>query len=125
MTPTQEPKGREQQGHAEGERPLHVGLHRLACAAVFLVLRALRFGQGGIPLVPEAIILEEADVTEPIAPGLEGKAVLRRRGSPSLALRARATDSAQAYARGAKVRVIDFRDGCCFVEAADEEHLVR
>ena len=84
-----------------------------AAAAVFLALRALRFGQGGIPLVPEAIILEEAD--------LNTQATIEN----TIALRARATDSAQAYARGAKVRVIDFRDGCCFVEAADEEHLVR
>ena len=35
-------------------------------------------------------------------------------------------DSDQAFARGAKVRVIDYREGCCLiVEYADEEHLVR
>jgi Na+-transporting NADH:ubiquinone oxidoreductase subunit NqrC len=75
--------------------------------------------------VPEAILLEEAVVTEPVAPGMEGKARICKRGLGTFALRVRATDASQAFARGAKVRVIDLRDGLCIVESADEEHLVR
>lgn len=93
--------------------------------AAFLSVRALRkTGRGPSP-APEALLLEEAVVTEPIAPGMEGRAELRKHGSKPLPLRARAMDSDQAFARGAKVRVIDFREGCCYVENADEVHLVR
>jgi hypothetical protein len=92
--------------------------------AAFLIFRAPRGGSGGIP-APETLLLEEATITEAVAPGLEGKAEIRKRGAASLALRARATDGAQAYPRGTKVRVIDIRDGCCYVESADEEHLAR
>ena len=93
--------------------------------AVFFSVRALRAGSNRASPSPEAFLLEEAIVTEPIAPGMEGKAELRRRGAKPLSLRARAMDSAQAFARGAKVRVIDYREGCCFIESADEVHLVR
>ncbi len=92
--------------------------------AAFLSVRGLRSAARPFP-APEALLLEEAVVTEPIAPGMEGKAELRKRGSKPLPLRARAMDSDQAFARGAKVRVIDFREGCCYVENADEVHLVR
>jgi hypothetical protein len=93
--------------------------------AAFFSVRALRAGAKGASPAPEALLLEEAVVTEPIAPGMEGKAELRKRGAKPLNLRARAMDSAQAFARGAKVRVIDYREGCCLIESADEEHLVR
>ncbi len=93
--------------------------------AAFLSVRGLRSAAHRPSPAPEALLLEEAVVTEPIAPGMEGKAELRKRGSKPLPLRARAMDSDQAFARGAKVRVIDFREGCCYVENADEVHLVR
>ena len=93
--------------------------------AVFLMVRALRSGGVAAAANPEALLLEEAIVTEPVAPGMEGKAEIRRQGSGPLALRIRATDDSQAFARGAKVRVIDFREGCCYIESSDEEHLVR
>lgn len=93
--------------------------------AVFLAVRSLRMGGKADPPSPETLLLEEATITEPVAPGLEGKAVFRKRGGSPLSLRVRATDSAQAFARGTKVRVIDFREGCCFIESADEEHLAR
>ena len=93
--------------------------------AAFLSVRGLRKVAHGPSPAPEALLLEEAVVTEPIAPGLEGKAELRRHGFRPLPLRARAMDSDQAFARGAKVRVIDFREGCCYVENVDEVHLVR
>ena len=93
--------------------------------AVFLMFRALRSGGVAAPSNPETLLLEEAIVTEPVAPGMEGKAEIRRQGSGTLALRIRATDESQAFARGAKVRVIDFREGCCYIESSDEEHLVR
>ncbi len=105
---------------------LYIALIALAAGlAVFLSIRALRSGAGGASPNPETLLLEEAIVTEPIAPGMEGKAELRRQGSKALSLRARAMDSDQAFARGAKVRVIDYREGCCLIESADEEHLVR
>ena len=56
---------------------------------------------------------------------MEGKAEIRKPGVLPIVLRVRTTDSAQAFARGAKVRIIDFRDGCWFIESADEEPLVR
>jgi hypothetical protein len=96
-----------------------------ALLAAFLLLRSLRGGSGGAVPSPEAILLQELVVVEPVAPGMEGKAELRRRGSSPATLRVRATDSSQAFVRGAKVRVIDLREGCCYVESADEVHLVR
>jgi hypothetical protein len=105
---------------------LYIGVIALAAAlAAFLALRALRAGGGEVQVAPESFLLEEATVTEPIAPGMEGKAEIRKRGAGPLALRVRASDPAQAFARGSKVRVIDCREGCCFIESADEEHLVR
>lgn len=93
--------------------------------AAILLIRGRSGVAGFPPPAPEALLLEEAVVTEPIAPGMEGKAELRRHGSKPLSLRARAMGSDQAFARGAKVRVIDYREGCCYVENADEVHLVR
>jgi len=104
---------------------IRIALFILAAGlAAILLFRLLRKVGGATPS-PETLLLEEATVTEPIGPGLEGRAELRKPGSPSVVLRARATDSAQAFARGSKVRVIDLRDGCCIVESSDEEHLVR
>ena len=96
----------------------------LAFVAYFSI-HALRSGRNRPAPSPEALLLEEAIVTQPIAPGMEGKAEIRKPGVLPIVLRVRTTDSAQAFARGAKVRIIDFRDGCWFIESADEEHLVR
>lgn len=72
----------------------------------------------------EDFILEEAEVTTPVAPGLRGKAVVRK-GGPPCEVFVRATSGAAAYARGARVRIIDYQEDCYLIEAADEEHLVR
>lgn len=93
--------------------------------AALLALRSLRAGAGKARQESEAMLLEEAVITEPVAPGMEGRAEIRKPGSGALALRVRAADAAQAFARGSRVRVIDLRDGCCVIEGADEEHLVR
>jgi membrane protein implicated in regulation of membrane protease activity len=95
-----------------------------AVLAAVLLVRHLRAGSGGLPPSPESLLLEEMTVVEPVAPGMEGKAEIRKRGAGPATLRVRATDDSQAFVRGAKVRVIDFRDGCCYVESADEVHLV-
>jgi len=97
-----------------------------AGAAIALVARLLR---GSLrrdldsSFSPEDFILEEATVVVPIAPGLMGKAEVRKYGAAS-SIYARAEDPAQAFERGAKVRIIDYRDGSYLVEPADEEHLV-
>jgi hypothetical protein len=107
-------------------QPVLVAIFVLAAAlAAFFAARALFAGRKRAPLPPEAIILEEVVVTEPVAPGMEGAAELRKAGYRKLGLRIRATDPSQAYARLSTVRVIDYRDGCFFVEGADEEHLAR
>jgi hypothetical protein len=93
--------------------------------AAFLAIRAFRSGRREDHPVPEALLLEEAVVTQPIAPGMEGMAEIRELGVAPLVLRVRATDASHAFARGTRVRVIDCRDGCYFIENADEEHLVR
>jgi hypothetical protein len=93
--------------------------------AVFLAMPALRSGRRRDHPVPEALLLEEAVVTQPVAPGMEGMAEVRELDAKPLVLRIRATDASQAFARGTRVRVIDCRDGCYFIENADEEHLVR
>jgi hypothetical protein len=106
--------------------PLLIAFAALAAALILvLALRALAGSRRVRPCVSEAVLLEEAVVTEPVAPGLEGKAEVRKRGADPLQLRVRASDAAQVFARGSKVRVIDLRDGLGIVEAADEEHLVR
>ena len=105
---------------------LYVVIIVLALAVgAYFSMRALRSGRNRPAPSPEALLLEEAIVTQPIAPGMEGMAELRKPGAPPLVLRVRTTDSAQAFARGSTVRIIDFRDGCWFIEGADEEHLVR
>jgi hypothetical protein len=96
-----------------------------AVLALYVAVRALLAGRGEAASVPETILLEEAVVIEPVAPGMEGKAEIRRRGDKPLQLRVRATDASQAFARGTKVRVIDLREGMGIIESADEEHLVR
>ena len=96
----------------------------VAALAAFLLRFDRRSKAAKAPLSPEALLLEEAIVSEPIAPGLEGRAEIRTKKDETLSLRARASDSNQAFARGTRVRVIDYREGCCFVESADELHLV-
>ena len=93
--------------------------------ALYVAARALLPRAGASAVVPEAILLEEAVVIEPVAPGMEGKAEIRKGGSKPLKLRVLANDASQAYARGTKVRVIDLREGLCIIEGADEVHLVR
>ena len=93
--------------------------------ALYLAARALFSGRSAVVSVPEAILLEEAVVIETVAPGMEGKAEIRKRGVKPLQLRVRAFDASQAYPRGTKVRVIDLREGMCIIEGADEVHLVR
>jgi hypothetical protein len=96
-----------------------------AVLALYLAVRALFPGGGEGSAASEAILLEEAVVVEPVAPGMEGRAEIRKPGSKPLRLRVRATDASQAYARGTKVRVIDLREEICIIESADEVHLVR
>jgi hypothetical protein len=93
--------------------------------AAFIVIRARRPRGGASPRRSEDLLLEDAIVTEPVAPGMEGRAEIRKEGAEPLLLRVRANDSAQAFARGSAVRVIDLREGCYVIEGADEEHLVR
>jgi membrane protein implicated in regulation of membrane protease activity len=72
---------------------------------------------------PEEFLLEEAQVIVPIGPGMMGKVEVRKYGAAT-EVYARAEDPAQAFARGARVRLIDYREGSYLVEPADEEHLV-
>jgi hypothetical protein len=108
---------------------LYIAIIALAAGfAAYLSVRALRGAPGAAagPLPdPEAMLLQEAVITRPVAPGMEGGAEIRKPGSRPLALRVRANDASQAFARGTRVRVIDCRDGCCFIESVDEVHLVR
>jgi membrane protein implicated in regulation of membrane protease activity len=97
----------------------------LAALAILLALRVFRDRSRRPVPEEESLLLEEAIVVEPVAPGLEGRAEIRKDGAEPRSLRIRASDSAQAFARGARVRVIDYREGCCFIESADQEHLVR
>ncbi len=103
---------------------LYAGIVLVVCLAAFLIFRLVDARAARRLPDPQALLLEEATVTEPIGPGLEGRAEIRKGGGEALTLRVRATDAGQAFARGARVRIIDFREGCCFIESADEEHLV-
>jgi hypothetical protein len=96
-----------------------------AIATLFIAVRVLSPGEGGADSASEEVLLEEAVVVEPIAPGMDGKAEIRKRGAKPVLFRARATDSSQAFARGSRVRVIDLCEGTGIVEGADEVHLVR
>lgn len=90
-----------------------------------LAALAIRKGRRAPELKAEAILLEEAVVTQPVAPGLEGRASLRRPGGQGLPIKVRATDGSQAFARGDRVRIIDVSGGVCIVESADQEHRAR
>jgi hypothetical protein len=96
-----------------------------AIATLYIAVRALFPSVGGADSASEEVLLEEAVVVEPIAPGMEGKAEIRKQGAKPVLFRVRATDASQAFARGARVRVIDLREGTCIIEGADEVHLVR
>lgn len=72
----------------------------------------------------EDFLLEEATITVPVAPGLVGRAMVRKFGAQA-EVYVRATSGDTAYERGARVRIIDYQDDVYFVENADEEHLVR
>jgi hypothetical protein len=95
----------------------------VAIAALAKGLRSLARRDLDSSFRAEDFILEEAEVTVPVAPGLMGKAVVRKYGALSEVF-IKATSEAAAYARGAKVRIIDYQEDCYLVEAADEEHLV-
>jgi hypothetical protein len=106
--------------------PVSIVIIIVAAAALFVL--ALRFLRGKpAPSVPtaESILLEEAVIVEPVAPGMEGKAEISKPGSPVISLRVRATDASEVFARGAKVRIIDLHEGLCIIEGADKEHLAR
>lgn len=93
-------------------------------AGLALLLRAYGRKRRALSLRPEDFLLEEAEITEAVGPGREGRAFVRKYGVPApLPLRAR--EPGLAFPRGSAVRIIDCRDGCYLVEAADEEHLVR
>jgi membrane protein implicated in regulation of membrane protease activity len=96
----------------------------LAIAVLARLLRRFLRRDLDSSLGPEDFILEEAEITVPIAPGLVGRALVRKYGTQS-EVYVRATKGDDAYARGAKVRIIDFQDEVYLVEPADEEHLVR
>ena len=72
----------------------------------------------------EDFLLEEATITVPVAPGLVGRAMVRKFGAQA-EVYVRATSGDTAYERGARVRIIDYQDDVYIVENADEEHLVR
>lgn len=101
----------------------------------FLVLRLSMRAKGRASAErPEALILEEAELIDALAPGLAGRARLlgRRHGSAAtgmagrgIRVQVRGADPAQAFASGSRVRLIDWSDGVFLVEAADAEHLVR
>jgi hypothetical protein len=105
--------------------PLIVVIALAAAVILFFVVRSIRPSHGPAFPSAEATLLEEAIVTEPVAPGMEGKAEIRKRGANPLQLRVRAIDGSQVYPRGSLVRVIDLREGVCIVEGADQEHLAR
>lgn len=95
----------------------------LAIAALALFLRRFLRRDLDSSFKPEDFILEEAQVTVSIASGLMGKAEVRKYGAASeIYVRAKAGDL--AFPRGSRVRIIDYRDDCYLVEAADEQHLV-
>jgi hypothetical protein len=79
--------------------------------------------RAGPDFEPEELLLEEAEVTAPIAPGMAGRVKVRKRGVASDVF-AKGERADQAFARGMRVRLIDYRDGAYLVEPADEEHLV-
>ncbi|MBL8967399.1 MAG: hypothetical protein JNG85_10330 [Spirochaetaceae bacterium] len=94
----------------------------LVATAAYLLDRYRRRGRGAATR-PEDLILEEALVTRPIPADGEGCVAARKRG-PDAELPARAREAGRSFPVGAKVRIIDYRDGRYLVEAADEEHLV-
>ena len=109
-------------------RPEYLVLVLLAAGALLTVL-ALLFGacvkkRRAVRLRPEDFLLEEAEITEAVEPGLAGRAFVRKYGVAA-PLPVRAREPALSFPRGSAVRIIDCREGCYLVEAADEEHLVR
>lgn len=97
----------------------------LAAVLCLILLPSLRRGRRAPAPGSESMLLEEAVVTEPVAPGLEGAAELRSADSPPRRIKVRATDAFQAFARGEAVRIVDVREGVCIVEGADQEHRAR
>lgn len=96
-----------------------------AAATLYMAVRSLLQGATETVAASESVLLEEAVIVEPVAPGMEGRAEIRKRGAKPVLFRVRATDETHAFARGARVRVIDLQEGAGIVEGADEVHLVR
>ncbi len=67
-------------------------------------------------IAPEEFIMDEATMTVSITPGAMGKAVVRRYGTEH-ELFVRAKDIQSSFAKGAKVRIVDFDDDCYWVES--------
>jgi membrane protein implicated in regulation of membrane protease activity len=97
----------------------------VAVATLYIAARTLFPAWEQESPASESFLLEEAVVVEPVAPGMEGRAEIRKRGAKPVLFRVRAMEDSLAFARGARVRVIDLREGICIVEGADAVHLVR
>jgi hypothetical protein len=95
----------------------------VAIAAFVRLLRGFLRRDLDSSFKPEDFILEDAEVTVPVAPGLVGRAIVRKYGAQS-EIYVRAVKDAAAFARGARVRIIDYQEDCYLVEAVDEEHIV-
>jgi hypothetical protein len=100
-----------------------IGLALALCLAVAFM--AMRRGGDSAPLQAETLLLEDAIVTEPVAPGLAGRAEIQKEGGAARNLKVKAIDPCQAFERGARVRIIDIQGDLCIVEAADQEHRAR
>ena len=72
----------------------------------------------------DEFLLEEAEISRPVAPGLIGQATIAA-SAALVEVPVKAADPAQAFARGTRVRVIDYSGDCYIVEPAEEEHQVR
>lgn len=89
-----------------------------------LVRRRITRQSPSVALRADELLLKEAEVTVPVAPGMLGKAAIQWCGAP-VEVPIRAADPAQAFARGGRVRFIDYSDDYYLVEPAEEEHQVR
>jgi membrane protein implicated in regulation of membrane protease activity len=105
--------------------PLTLAIIVALAICLALAALAIRKSRQAPRLKIEAVLLEEAVVTEPVVPGLEGRATLCRPEVQDLPIKVRATDTSQAFARGDRVRIIDVSGGVCIVESADQEHWAR
>lgn len=94
-----------------------------AGVAIAIAVRALRsFLRRDVDssFVDSDFILEEAEITIPVAPGKMGKAYVARFG-PQVEVYVKSIDENRAFARGERVRIVELRDGCCLVEPAGDD----